>query len=487
MMRSHQIAGMIVWLSFVFVAVNSDVVSAQSAALSLDFPPLMPQEEAARLRASASSDGARKLFPSTVEIVTPSRPMPYYQRNYSSKWSGGPLDERMNRRQKLAEKIGEQGRARLAAEQGWIQLLGSRNRGVRQGLDAVYEDPRSGRVLALESKGGNAQPRTSSKFSARQGTNQYSIRSAKYVLTRYRKAATREMKVHMARALLAAEKRQLDTVVISTSHVHGKPDAPKSDGPDSANVAREARKARREIVKRYPETREYFQQASREHWNHRKTFLAKRLKYQAPQGLAAVGLAGALGLGWDAYQQSRMAWAMFDDPALKGSVLHYMHTGMAFGGAAQASTLGVVSTAQLSLKLSTKEGIGRAAGKAFLPVMLGMEGLQWATTYHEYGLGRISQREFYRRSVGPAIMAVFTVGGATVGGIVGFKAGGVGAIPVAKIGANIGAFVAIPVQFAADYTVNWYYRGFDEQQRRAVDAAVETFYGLEARNHVVQH
>ena len=213
-----------------------------------------------------------------------------------------------------------------------------------------------------------------------------------------------------------------------------------------------------------------------------------RAKYRATQGLAAVGFAGALGLGWDAYQQSRVAWSMFDDPTLKGSILPYMQTGMAFGRMAQATTLGVGSTAQLEiLKLSVKRGAGRVAGKAFLPIMLGVEGLRLATAYHEYGLGRISQREFYRRSAGPAIMAVFTGGGATVGGIVGFQAGGVGAIPGAIMGASIGAFASIPVQFAFDYGVDWYYREFDEKQRRVVNAAVETFYGLEPRGQVVQH
>ena len=296
----------------------------------------------------------------------------------------------------------------------------------------------------------------------------------------------------MARLILAAERGQLDTVVIKTEHVLGEPHTPQLVGRNFTNVAREARRDRREIIKRQPEAKTYFREAARDHRQDRKAFRAEsrplRAKYRATQGLAAVGFAGALGLGWDAYQQSRVAWSMFDDPTLKGSILPYMQTGMAFGRMAQATTLGVGSTAQLEiLKLSVKRGAGRVAGKAFLPIMLGVEGLRLATAHHEYGLGRISQREFYRRSAGPAIMAVFTGGGATVGGIVGFQAGGVGAIPGAIMGANIGAFAAIPVQFAFDYGVDWYYREFDEKQRRVVNAAVETFYGLEPHGQVVQH
>ena len=484
-MRSHQILGTIVLLLFVFVAVNPNVVSARSAVLSLDLL-LTPQEQAARLRSLAGPEVTRRLHPSGVGAVNPIRPMLYYQRNYRRAW----LDATLGRRVQLAERIGEQGRARLAAEQGWTKLLGSRSRGIRQGPDSVYWDRSSGRLRALEAKGGTAQLKWS--FNSLQGTNRNTLRSAKNVLTRYWRAATPEMKLQMARVVLAAEKGQLDTGVIKTKHVLGKPNTPELVGWDSTNVAREARRARREIIKGQPEARVVFREAGRDHWQDRKAFRAEhrplRAKYRASQGLAAVGFAGALGLGWDAYQRSRVAWSMFEDPTLKGSILPYMQTGMAFGRMAQATTLGVGSTAQLEIwKLSVKRGTGRVAGRAFLPITLGVEGLRLATAYHEYGLGRISQREFYRRSAGPAIMAVFTVGGATFGGIVGFQAAGVGAIPGAITGANIGAFAAIPVQFATDYMVDWYYREFDEKQRRVVNAAVETFYGLEPHGQVVQH
>ena len=502
-MRNRRIMGTAVLLLFVFVAVNPDVVSAQSAALSLDFP-LTPQEQVARLRGLAGLEVARKLYPSAAETLKSSRGMSYYQRNYSREFKELPDPDSYEGR-RLSERIGEQGRARFAAEQGWIKLQGSGNRGVRQGPDAVYYDPRSGRLIALEAKGGKAQPAWSLTFDSRQGTNQYHLRSAKNVLTGYRNAATPEMKVVMFRVLLAAEKGQLDSGVVRTTHVLGKPNVPEFGGWDHTNVKRgEARRLRREIIKTNPEARAVSREAR---WGHRQD----RLKYraaQAAQSLAVVGLAGALGLGWDAYQQSRAAWSMFDDPTLKGSMLPYMQTGMVVGRTTQAAALGVISTAQLGIwklpatvagaqrataqaaqagirKLSAR-GVVQVAGRAFLPVTLGVEGLQLATAFHEYGLGRISQREFYQRSVGPAIMAAFTAGGATVGGVVGFQAVGVGVVPGAMTGAKIGAFAAIPIQLAADYMVNWYYREFDEQQRQVVNTAVEAFYGLEARSGVVQ-
>ena len=488
-MKSCRILGMIALLLIVFFVAHPSVVSARFAVSYLDLP-LTPQEQAARLWGLASAEVARKLYPPAVESIKPSRRMPY-QHNLRRKWLEGPLDDRISRRAKLAEQIGEEGSARFGAKRGWIKLLGSKNRGVRQGPDALFFDPRSGRLIALESKGGTSRPRWSPTFNSWQGTNQYTVRSAQYILTTFRNAATREMKIKMAQVILAAERGQLDTAVVKTEHVLGNPKSPELHSQTSTNVAREARRVRRDIIKTYPEAKGYFQEAYRNHSQYRKAFRADHrlliLKHRAIQGLAFVGFAGALGLGWDAYQQSSLAWSMFDDPALKGSILPYMQTGTAFGRIAQATSLGVGSTAQLGILKLPATGVVRAAGRAFLPITLGVEGLRLATAYHAYGSGRISQREFYRRSAGPAIMVVFTVGGATVGGVIGLQAGGVGAIPGAMAGANIGALAAIPVQFAGDYMVNWYYRGFDEERRRVVNAAVEAHYGLESHNKVVRH
>ena len=170
------------------------------------------------------------------------------------------------------------------------------------------------------------------------------------------------------------------------------------------------------------------------------------LKYWKTRRLANIRFAR------DAYKQSLIAWAMFNNPPLKGSVLPYMQTGVSFGRMTQATT-------QPGILRLSNEGVSKFAGRLFLPVILGVEGLQFAIAYHQYGLGRISQRDFYRRTTGPAIIVVFTAGGAIVGGIIGMQAGGVPAIPGVITGANIGAILAIPVHFAADYMLDWYYPG----------------------------
>lgn len=192
---------------------------------------------------------------------------------------------------------------------------------------------------------------------------------------------------------------------------------------------------------------------------------AIRLKYRAARGVAVLGLAGAVALGWDAHQQAREAWSMFHDPTLRGTVLPYMQTSVAFGKGAEATTLGLGTGAELGLLgRGGFKALGKTAGKWLLPIAVVVEGLSARMAYHEYSTGRIGQREFYRRSTGPAIFAVFTTGGGIIGGILGTAAAG---------GAG-----AVPVQFAADWTLNWYYREFDEQQQRKVDLALERFYGL---------
>ena len=103
-----------------------------------------------------------------------------------------------------------------------------------------------------------------------------------------------------------------------------------------------------------------------------------------------------------------------------------------------------------------------------------------ATAYYEYDLGRLSRRDFYRRATTVAVVPMFSAGGAIVGGTVGLYAGGVSALPGAAAGAKLAVIVAIPVQYAADYLWEWYYRDFDTRQLQLVNATVDEFYGLDS-------
>ncbi len=448
---------------FASAATAFNAVPARSAVSSLDLP-LTPREQAARLWVLATPETAPKLFPSTA-----AEPKFYFQRDYRREYRSALLNNRI----RLAERLGEQGRARFAAEHGWIKLLGSRDRGIRQGPDSVYWDRQSGLVRVLEAKGGNAQPGLF--YGSPQNTNQYTIRSAQRVLKS--PIATGPAKVASARVIVAAQKRRLVTGVVRTSHMGGKPSEPRLEGRwNRANVRREALAIERALIQENSGVRQIFREARREQ-------STAMLKYRGAQSVAILGLAGAAGLGWDAYRQSRAAWSMFDDPSLEGSILPHMQTSVAIGRIAQATTLGVSSLARPEIfKLSARTGLVGAAGATLLPLTFGVEGIRLATAYYEYGLGRISQRDLYRHTTGSSIVAAFTASGAIAGGIIGFHAGGVGAVPGAATGAKIAVLVAIPVQFAADHLLRSYYRDFDASQRQRVNAAVDRFYGLAAGN-----
>ena len=450
---------------FALAATALHAVPARSAVSSLDLPQT-PREQAARLWGLATPDTAQKLFPSAA-----GERYFYFQRDYRREYG----DARPYDRARLAERLGEQGRARFAAERDWTKLLGSRSRGIRQGPDSVYWDPRSGLVRVLEAKGGNSQPGL--YYGSPQNTNHYTIRSAQRVLGS--PIATEQAKVASARVVVAAQERRLVTGVVRTPHLRGKPDDPRIEGRwDRADVRKEALDIERELARENPRTRQIFHKARAEQ-------SAAMLKYRAAQGLAVLGLAGAATLGWDAHRQFEVGWQMLNDPTLDGSLLPYMQTGVAMGRVGQLTTLGVSSSATFTRLPTT--GWVRAAGAAFLPVTFVVEGMLLTTAYHEYQLGRMSQRDFYRRATVGAIVPVFSTGGAVVGGIVGLHAGGAGALPGAVAGAKIAVIVAIPFQSAAGYLSAWYYQDFEAHQRRVVNDAVERHYGLGVGHQAEPH
>lgn len=424
--------------------------------------PLTSLERAGLLSGLTSRGLGRELFPQPVNTIAPKW---YFQRNYRADWLVSSLHERIL----LAERIGEQGRARFAVERGWNKLIGWRGRGIAQGPDAVYWDPYSGQVRVLEAKGGTSPLKFT--YGSLQGTNRNAIRSAAHVLESAH--ATRAEWVAAARVIRAAQKNRLQTGVIRTGHALGNPDPPQLEGGwNMSQVAKEAREREQNLVRRDPELIEVFREA-------RAAEARDMLKYRATQGLAALGLAGAGMLAWDAYQQGQITWTMLQDPALQGTTLPYLQTGITFGRLGQSITLGLSSAAQLGLLGQGQLPIfGRAAGRWFLPMAVGVESLLVVSAYYEYSAGRISQRELYQRGTGPAIFGAFTVGGAAVGAAVGVWMSGAGAVPGAVVGAEIGAMIAIPAQSAVSWALTRADRQVNEAQEMAFDAALDRVYGL---------
>ncbi|GEM_PF-1895344 len=454
--------------AFVFLALLGFLASQRAladATISAPAMPLSQLEQAGRVSAMASQTPALRLYPPPVEVLTQAS---YFQRDYRAPWVSASVYERI----RLAERIGNQGRARYATERGWTKIVGSQARGIVQGPDSVVWDSRTGTTRVLEAKGGTSEGKWT--YQSWQGTNRNAIRSAEFVLDS--NSASPLEKMAAARVIKAAQANDLRTGMVKTSHVLGTPDAPRLEGEwSSENVAKEAVEIERRVTRWNPSAASTFRAAG-------AAQSSDMLRYRAAQGVAVLGLAGSGLLGWDAYQQLIIAWKMWNDPLLRRTALPYLQTGLSGGRWAEAGTLGFGSAAELGLLGRGGMSVfGRAAGKWFLPIAVGAEGLSAGIAYYEYSTGRISQREFYRRTTGPAIFAVFTTGGAIIGGALGAPAGGVGAAPGALAGGSIGALVAVPVQFVADRIWKWYYSKFDEKQRAAVDRAVECHYGLSER------
>ena len=168
----------------------------------------------------------------------------YYQRDYRNQWLNSPIHERIL----LSERIGEQGRARYATEQRWIKLLGSQNRGIVQGPDSVYWDPRNGVMRALESKGGGSRLKTT--YGQLQGTNANTIKSLEFAI-KSPKTSFND-KVRYAMAIENGINNKLRTDVISTTHVLGKPNAPSYIGGDASKTDQLARDIKHQLLKSNP-------------------------------------------------------------------------------------------------------------------------------------------------------------------------------------------------------------------------------------------
>ena len=118
----------------------------------------------------------------------------------------------------LAERLGEEGAAALAAKKGYRPMLTGEQKTVRQGFDQVYQAP-DGRVVVVEAKGGSSP--LGRGYGAEQGTSEWAVKAARETL-RNGKASAAEQ--NAARSVLdAAEQGNLAVEVIRTRHVLGEP------------------------------------------------------------------------------------------------------------------------------------------------------------------------------------------------------------------------------------------------------------------------
>lgn len=412
------------------------------------------REQAAAMASLTQADrGISPWAKSTSEFVTNR----YIQRDYSIDYERATPSERRT----ISERVGNQASARYAAERNWRRLLGSQGRNIPQGPDSLYWDPKTGRLRAVERKGGASKAKTS--YFAKQGTNQYHIRSAMAVL-RSKKTSMKE-RLATARIIKSAQYGRLESTLIRGG-ARGMVAEPRVEGGwDRASVRREAMEIERRLVRRDPQLREVFRSAA-------SVERADMLRYRIGQGVGVLGLVGAGALWWDAYRQSNVAWQMFHDPMLSGGALPYLQSGLATGRASEASALGLGSASRLNWLGSGRfQVFGQAAGKWFLPIAIGTETLGAGISYYEYSNGRLGERDFYRRMTGTGIFVACTAGGAGIG--VWF--GGIGAVPGALIGSVVGGIGQVGTNFYWS-SID---RGFNADQLRAINLAIDLQYGID--------
>ncbi len=445
-------------MSFIVLVTTSSVNALAPSPAAV---PLTASEAAARISAIAVG---RHKFDSAHDLHRAYFYKPYIQRDYRMQYQLGSLVER----RAISERVGNQAGARYAAERGWDRILGSTGRAMPQGPDSAYWDHATGKLRAIERKGGASRP--AFNYFSRQGTNQYHIRAAMRAIRSDKTPFTE--KVANARIIKAAQYGQLESAVLRGGY-RGTPASPALEAPwDRASVRREAYEIEDRLVRRNTKLQPVFRSAG-------AAQRADMFNYRLSRGFGAIGLAGAGLLTWDAYDQSSQAWEMWNAHEISGTALPYLQTGHAAAKWGAAGTLGSGSAARWGLLgQGTYKTAGRMVGRLFLPVIIGTELLAAGVDIYQYRSGRINNQTFRRNMIGRGIMGTSIAAGAGVGAAIGVWGGGVGAAPGAAIGATAGAiFGTISVGVA---NLNWYFvdRQFNAQQQEAKTAAVYEHYGV---------
>ena len=147
-----------------------------------------------------------------------------------------------HQKKKIAEEIGERGAAWRMQRRGLKPLLKNGDKALPQGADQVWTNPKTGRVIVVEAKGGTSKPVRA--YGHLQGSSEWSVEAAKRMLSSDN--ATRAEKEAAQEVLEAASEGNLRAEVIRTIHVQGKPTAVMVD--DASDTSGDARRAARRYL-----------------------------------------------------------------------------------------------------------------------------------------------------------------------------------------------------------------------------------------------
>ena len=323
-------------------------------------------------------------------------------------WSNAYRPSSTVRRGQIAERIGNQGTALYAKTEGLEPLLGSRNRGLRQGPDAVYRDPWTGRIVSIESKGGLSQPKIT--YGYEQGTVENTIKSAERAIGS--QSATPKERTAMTELLTAAANGKLETRVVRTEHEVGTPMRPVLErrvqsSPQSTRLSWETMDSLAKTHGDIPEVKQLI-----------------RLR-GATNAVAGGGMNAGIGILLLAQSTKALygigkngfTWANVPETGQQAA-LFAAGTSMAVSGGAAMGTLLTTESSQLHALNS----ISKWGGRAGLVFVIASEGfVLW-----QYAEGHITGYEAARSTA--------SLAGGLVGAWAGAEAG-------AEAGAAIGTFV----------------------------------------------
>ena len=296
--------------------------------------PVTPLEQMSRLSSAALQGSARKLFRpgSRTTIAWPSADPTDYRDRY--------LLASPRERIRIAEKIGESGAARYAAQEKWKTLLDPRDRRMPTGPDSVYRNWKDGKLYVVEAKGGSSALKWT--YGSLQGTNANTISSADGLLRR--SEASRTEKLQSARILIAASRGQLSTVVVKTLHVLGTPGDPRLYSSNNENVAREAQRLLKS-AKQDPKLRKLIRKASFHHSVDRLNYAGQAAgRWFLPLSPLSAGVTGA---------KMVTAYRKFSSGLISPREFYRSSTG---------STMGIVFTATGAIVGGVFFGAGAVAG-----------------------------------------------------------------------------------------------------------------------------
>lgn len=397
---------------FVFTSATAraQVVSQQRLTFGLNGGLRTYTEQAAQ--ASIADDGVTWAF---------------RQKNWSSHYG----DASTYQRTLFSERIGNQGSALYAKQEGLETILGARQKTIRQGPDRICLDTRTDTLVVQENKGGGS--RLGESYGEPQGTVKNTILSAEAALKM--KSISAEESEAYSMVLEYAAKGKLKVEVIRTLHDNGSPERPQVESVDLSSP--QSRNAANESIANLSRVRPDLAQIPR--------LLRVRVETTVGGG-ANIGIGILLMVDTAGAAHDDLLAVLNPTSRSEAAMLTLGRDGSLFLSGASMTVAGSSSLAGLlttnEVMLGRLTTLSEWSGRGGFILALGAEGF----VIWQYNEGQINARQAGTFSAsllgsiggGLAGAEAGAAGGAATGAAIGVWFEGVGAAPGALIGGTIG-------------------------------------------------